>query len=189
MPTKEFLKDCIRSEVYLMNGASSSPPLLTKLYLRYVKPETNAVYLIRKFLYHIGNGSGKAGKIHRLYARYYGVKLLRRYGIFLADECSIGRGLSIRHPHGIFVTNAEIGENFTVYQNCTIGRKDKDTFTERGYVHIGNNVTMYSGSTIVGNAPITDNVTLGAGTVMVKGASKPGFYVGNPAKYIKGIED
>ena len=107
---------------------------------------------------------------------------MRRYSIFIADDCEIGLGLSIRHPSGIFITNATIGTDFTVYQNCTIGRKTKDTPTGRGYVTIGNHVTMYTGSMIIGSAPVSDHVTLGAGACLLNGADEAGLYVGNPAR-------
>lgn len=110
---------------------------------------------------------------------------MRRYSIFIADECEIGIGLSIRHPSGIFITNAIIGDNFTLYQNCTIGRKTKDTLTRKGYLRIGNNVTMYSGSMIIGDKPVTNNVTLGAGALLLHGADIEGVYIGNPAKRIE----
>lgn len=118
-------------------------------------------------------------------ARLIAIKLIRRYSIFVADDCEIGLGLSIRHPAGIFITNAKIGENFTIYQNCTIGRKTKNTPTGKGYVVIGNNVTMYADSMIIGNNPVADNVVIGAGACLLHGAEIAGVYVGNPARRMK----
>lgn len=133
--------------------------------------------------------AGGGGKIRKLRAKLVSVKLMRRYGIFIADDCKIGVGLTIVHPAGIFITNASIGENFTVYQNCTIGRKTKDAQCKAGYITLGNNLTMYAGSMIIGNDPVVDNVTVGAGALLLKGADKAGIYVGNPAKRITDRKD
>ena len=178
---RSFYNACLNKEVFL---DYQNPSLRARIWLKYFKPETNSVYLIRRFQFLIGGG----GTVSRLMARLIAIKLIRRYGIFVADECEIGIGLSIRHPAGIFITNAKIGDDFTIYQNCTIGRKTKDTPTGKGYVCIGNNVTMYANSMIIGDNTVTDCVTLGAGSCLLHGADKPGIYVGNPARRIKDYE-
>ena len=49
---------------------------------------------------------------------------------------------------------------------------------------IGNNVSIGSNATIL---PVTicDNVIIGAGSVVTKNITKPGFYAGNPAKKLR----
>ena len=49
---------------------------------------------------------------------------------------------------------------------------------------IGNNVLIGSNATIL-PVSICDDVIIGAGSVVTKDISKPGVYVGNPAKKIK----
>lgn len=91
-------------------------------------------------------------------------------------------GLRIYHPTSIVLTNAIIGENFTIFQNCTVGQKYGG---KQGYgmiPHIGNNVSMYAGSSIIGNVTVADNVVIGAHSCLVKDALEAGVYIGLPAK-------
>ena len=103
---------------------------------------------------------------------------MRRYGIHMTPGTKIGKGLRIAHPTSIVVTHCEIGENFTIYQNCTIGQK----FYKSGwYPKIGYNVTLYANSSIIGDVTVADNVVIGANSLLVKDALEPGNYVGSPA--------
>lgn len=70
------------------------------------------------------------------------------------------------HPVGAVIGRGKIGENFAFIQGCTIGNN-------RGiYPVIGNNVTMYSNSKIVGNCKIGDNVVVSA-NVYIKDQDVP----------------
>jgi acetyltransferase-like isoleucine patch superfamily enzyme len=51
---------------------------------------------------------------------------------------------------------------------------------------IGNHVSIGSNATIL-PVSICENVVIGAGSVVTKDITKPGFYVGNPAKFLKEI--
>lgn len=80
------------------------------------------------------------------------------------------------------LTNATIGDNFTIFQNCTIGQKYAG---KRGYglvPHIGNNCSMYAGSSIIGNVKVTDGVIIGAHSCLLGDAIESGIYIGTPAK-------
>lgn len=107
---------------------------------------------------------------------------MRRYGIHITEGTTIGKGLRIAHPTSIVVTLCEIGENFTIYQGCTIGQKH---WKSGKYPQIGNNVTMYANSSIIGEVKVVDGVTLGANSLLIKDALEEGIYVGSPAKIIK----
>ena len=109
------------------------------------------------------------------------MRLMRRYGIFIGRECEIGLGFKIWHPHGIIINNAKIGKNFNVNQNTTVGAKVHGSWT---LPIIGNNVTMYANSTILGDIRVEDNVTLGAHALLLKSTIGPGSYVGIPAKLV-----
>ena len=52
--------------------------------------------------------------------------------------------------------------------------------------NVGNCVSIGTNATIL---PVTicDNVVIGAGAVVTKDITEPGFYVGNPAKKLKGF--
>lgn len=62
------------------------------------------------------------------------------------------------HPLGSVIGRAKFGNNFSFAQHCTIGN-NKGIFPT-----IGNNVSMMSGSKIIGNCIIGDNVIVSANT-------------------------
>lgn len=71
--------------------------------------------------------------------------------------CEIGEGLLIPHPIGIvFGGGCVIGNNFTIYQNVTLGNK------KGNYPKIGNNVIVYCNSVVVGNISLHNDVIVGA---------------------------
>ena len=51
--TKDFFNACMKKEVYL----DHNPRFHARIWLKYFKPETNAVYLIRRFQRLIGGGT------------------------------------------------------------------------------------------------------------------------------------
>jgi acetyltransferase-like isoleucine patch superfamily enzyme len=51
---------------------------------------------------------------------------------------------------------------------------------------VGNHVSIGSNATIL-PVEICDYVVIGAGAVVTKNITKPGFYVGNPARFLKEI--
>jgi serine acetyltransferase len=94
-------------------------------------------------------------------------------------ETDIGAGFVIAHYGGIvFTPYAKIGRFFTVYQGCTVGRD--------GLGHapkVGDFVTMYAGSYLIGKCDIGDYTLVGANsTVLGLSAPKNSVLVGTPAK-------
>ena len=173
---KKFYKECIEKEVYSQyRQAKKRLTLFDKIWCKHISPELNALYLIRKKQY-----LEEKGGISALRSRFFHVKLMRRYGIHITPGAKIGIGLRIAHPSSIIVTLCEIGDNFTIYQNCTIGQKK---WKSGLFPTIGNNVTMYSGSSIIGNVKVADGVTIGANATLLKDADIEGAaYCGTPAK-------
>ena len=172
---KAYYKACIEQEIYLPYRQSKRRlNWLDKIWCRYVNPELNAVYLVRRKQY-----LEEKGKFSRALSRLYHVKLMRRYGIHITPGTTIGKGLRIAHPTSIVVTQCVIGENFTIYQNCTIGQK---RWKSGMYPTIGNNVTMYAGSAIIGKVCVGDGVVVGANATLVKDAQANGIYIGTPAR-------
>lgn len=71
--------------------------------------------------------------------------------------CEIGEGLLIPHPIGIvFGGGCVIGNNFTIYQNVTLGNKGGL------YPVIDDEVTIYCNSVVVGKVNLGKEVTIGA---------------------------
>lgn len=151
-----------------------------KIWCKYIRPESNAVYLIRKYQYCMQKGNA----IYKLRGKFYEIKLLKRYGIYVHPEAEIGEELRIYQPHGIFLTNVKIGKNFTIFQNCTLGVKRIEEFAREKCPHLGDGVTMYANSTIVGPVYVTNNVEIASNACLVNDAEKSGTYAGIPARKI-----
>lgn len=175
---KKFFKKCIQQEVLATyQKAKGRLTLFDRYWCKHLSPETNAVYLMRKKQYYESRGG-----VYRFFARFCHIKLMRRYGIHLTEGTTIGLGLRVAHPSSIQITLCNIGENFTIYQNCTIGQKKPNSGL---FPTIGNNVTMFAGSMIIGKVLVGDNVVLGANSTLIHDASEAGVYIGSPAKLLK----
>ena len=83
--------------------------------------------------------------------------LITFFNIDFGKGCKIGYGLRVPHPIGIvFGGGSIIGNDFTIYQNVTIGNK-RDY-----YPKINDNVTIYCNSVVVGKIVVENNVIIGA---------------------------
>ena len=103
-------------------------------------------------------------------------------GVDIPDSVVIGDGLKIYHGYGLVVHgNAVLGENITLRHSTTIGNNGKT----QACPQIGNNVDIGCHVVIIGDVKISDNVTIGAGSVITKSIEEPGVYLGNPLKRIK----
>lgn len=84
----------------------------------------------------------------------------------IGDDCFIG--------HGVMFIN-------DLFQKGGPAQGDKSLWKS---TNIGNRVSIGSNATIL-PVNICDHVVVGAGAVVTKNISKPGIYVGNPARLIK----
>lgn len=180
MDKSEYNK-LVKFEVYEFYEKSFHRRLswIDKIRVKYLSPQGNATYLIRKMQYFYS-----CGGIKRILALMIKVKLARRYGMYIDPQAVIGKGLSIPHPSSIVIANTKIGDNFTIYQNCTIGRKMGKGVQRWSAPVIGDNVSMYTNSCIVGGVKIADNVTLAAHCCIVKDALESGVYIGCPGRLL-----
>jgi acetyltransferase-like isoleucine patch superfamily enzyme len=126
------------------------------------------------------------------------------YGSKIGDNCFIGPFVEIQKNTiiGDFTkvqSHSFVCEFVTIGQNCFIGHGVmfiNDLFiegkpaggdkTKWKSTTIENNVSIGSNATIL-PVSICANVVIGAGSVVTKDITKPGFYVGNPAKFLKEI--
>ena len=165
------MKQYIRREIQTRPGE----PLIRLLGKILLEPNFNAVYLLRRAQL------TKSG----LLCRIYKTKLARRYGIFVGRNAKIGAGLVIGHPNSIIIgEGVVIGENCTIYQQTTIGRKDAQT---DAYPVIGDNVIIYAGAKIIGGIQIGDNVEIGANSVVTKNCPSDCVAKGVPATCTKKV--
>ncbi len=91
----------------------------------------------------------------------------------------LGGGILTGHPYSTILNADSIGDNFYVNHLVTVGEVDGKRPT------IGNNVSVNTGSIIIGDITIGDNCIIGAGSVVVKSVPDNCVVVGNPAKIIK----
>jgi len=109
-------------------------------------------------------------------------QLLYFHFIFISGRAKIGPGFYIARGNNIIIPGINIGENFTIHHNVTIGTDYmKDT---KSTPTIGNNVWLGVGSIITGNIRIGNNVTISSGCVISKDVPDGCLAAGNPGRII-----
>ena len=132
------------------------------------------------------------------------VEPVNLYGCDIGDDCFIGPFVEIQKKVKIgkrtkVQSHSFICELVTVGDDCFIAHGVmfiNDMFKEGGpaggdqtkwkETHIGNKVSIGSNATIL-PVDICSNVVIGAGAVVTKNITKPGIYVGNPARFLKSL--
>lgn len=97
----------------------------------------------------------------------------KKYAIDIDYRCKIDGGFRIAHGTGIVIgKDVRIGKNVSLYQGVTLGGnigkhklKDGVEFTQPW---IGDNVTLYAHSMLIGPVYVGDNSVIGAGSVVMK---------------------
>ena len=80
------------------------------------------------------------------------------HSVDIYHEVTLPESFFLEHPVGTVLGRAKYESGFMAYQNCTVGgNKGK-------YPTLGKNFKMMSGSKILGNSHVGDNVTLAANT-------------------------
>lgn len=105
----------------------------------------------------------------------------QRSTYFVTESNCIGKGLILQHGYSSILFPESMGENCQVWHNVTIGR----SHDRSPRPVIGNNVRICTGSFVLGGIKVGDNVTIGAGTLLVKDVPDNCVVCGNPAYIIK----
>ena len=174
MTRKEY-KEILNYELYGDRQLS----FLSRFRIKYFQPNTNCIYLARKMWYRYQSGGGQ-----RLFSKLLYLKILHRYGCIIYANIKVGRGFHIAHPVGIVIGRCEIGEDFTVYQNTTIGVQHPGDEVKGLWPHIGNRVRLATGSIVLGDITICDDVLVGANSLVINDITEAGTYVGSPVRKI-----
>lgn len=110
------------------------------------------------FLYYLSNSLYKAGKTDPASFVYYLNKLMHSVEMFYAIE--MPEHFCAEHPLGAVMGRAVYGDYFFFYQGCTVGGNFKGDKIK--YPVLGEYVTMFSNSKILGDCRIGNHVIIAA---------------------------
>ncbi|WP_409306168.1 DapH/DapD/GlmU-related protein [Pectobacterium sp. B1J-3] len=154
-----FLKECFHAEIIGVNNKFSWFSIFKKC-RNNRKKKFLFFWRLASFLYF------KESRFSQRIAKRINYKLMDRYNTEIELGAIISPGLYIGHHGGIVVTHlVDIGRNFSIRQNTTIGLFRATT--QR--IIIGDNVCIGANSCIIGDGiKIGDNVRVGAMTFINK---------------------
>jgi serine O-acetyltransferase len=109
------------------------------------------------------------------------------FGTEIAMGAEIGGGFYMPHSLGTIISVKTVGKNFSCYHKVGIGSSleagGEDLDKNRPVV--GDNVTVYTGATVIGSIKIGNNVTIGANAVVISDVPDNCLAVGVPARIIR----
>jgi len=114
--------------------------------------------------------------------------------VMIGDNVDIG-AYTVIHRGTMGITSIGYGCQFgsfnNIGHNCRVG--SNNVFAAgvilNGGVYTGTNCWFGSGAIVKHYITITDNVVIGHGAVVTKDIKESGIYVGNPARFLKPIEE
>lgn len=107
-------------------------------------------------------------------------KLILDCNIVIGKSTKLEENVYFPHCQNIVIgEGVKIGRGTTIYQDVTIGQN------KGKYPSIGDDVTIYTGSKIIGGVTIGNRAIIGANSVVTKDIPENTIYAGNPAKFIK----
>ena len=130
------------------------------------------------FLYLIANELGTNGGAAEVATKCY---LLNKalHGLDVFYEIRLPRLFLFFHPVGTVLGRAEYSDGFMVAQQCTVGNVRGD------YPKLGRGVALCAGSAVIGAAEVGDEVTFGAGSLLIGGKVPPHTTVVGRAKEVR----
>lgn len=94
------------------------------------------------------------------------------------NSSEISGGLILIHGFSTIINAKNIGRRVTIFQQVTVG-------CSQGYSPvIGDDCVICCGAKVIGNVHVGNNVTIGAGAIVVKDVPNNAIVAGNPAKII-----
>lgn len=122
----------------------------------------------------------KSGFIHDVLT-FLLSRCAHRHGGYIGPDAVLDESLSLPHGlHGVFISRyAVIGKDCWMYQNVTIGEKNRKAPV------IGDNCLIGAGAVIIGDITIGNNVKIGAGAVVTTSIPDNATVVSQPAHIVK----
>lgn len=111
-------------------------------------------------------------------------RILRLYGTDFGIGAVIGGGLQIYHPVGIVIgSEVVLGSNCIVRQGVTVGMRFGTSDDGKSPI-IGSGCTLGANAVVLGGIKLGDNVTVGAGSVVLHNFEAGSIVVGAPARLL-----
>lgn len=132
-----------------------------KYFSNSINPLNSVMYC--NYLYQISHLLYRAEEVGVADKVYYLNKMLNSVDIFYAVE--MPEIWSCEHPLGSVMGRARYGDYFFFYQGCTVGGNG-DIGKEK-YPVIGEHVTMFSNSKVLGESCVGNNVIISANTYII----------------------
>jgi len=84
--------------------------------------------------------------------------------------CRIGPGLRMPHPIGILVGHSVLGQNVVLQHHITISAVTTNWRSGKspGFVQVGDDVTIFTGTVVAGRVAIGDGAVIGANSLVVR---------------------
>lgn len=149
----------------------------TSILQGFIIPGFRYTYILRKA------SAYKKYSLPGLFFRIILHRLSFKYGFQIPVVTEIGEGFFIGHFGTIVINSkARIGKNCNIAHNTTIGQSNRGKL--KGYPTIGDKVWIGTGSVIVGNINIGDNVLIAPNSFVNIDVPSNSLVIGNPAKII-----
>ena len=114
-------------------------------------------------------------------ARVFYVLNMYFLGCEMRPEVKIGPGLFIPHPIGVIVgAGTIIGRNAVLGPRAGLGAPD-----DRGWPVLGDNVTMFTNSSVLGGVRVGDDVVVGAHAMVIDDVPSGTIVAGVPARVLR----
>lgn len=97
-------------------------------------------------------------------------------------DVQLGMGIHLPHATGIVIGKGTIiGDNVTIYQNVTLGRRTAGT---SGCPELQEGCTIYAGAQILGKVLVGRETTVGGNSVVLESLPEKAVAVGVPARIL-----
>lgn len=166
--------DPLRHDLARRFAKYEDKPLSWKLKYYYTTPQ------YRTLLYYRLYSSARFGGLRALFRVLYRRHSSRTGIEFLTPL--LGGGVIMPHWGRIILNADRIGDNLYIFHNVTVGNDYRS-----GKPTIGSNVFIGTGTVVLGQITVGDNVVIGACSFVNEDVPSNSLVAGNPAKVVKAI--